>query len=469
MRYLREAAAPDFPLWTWSSTRGLSRDGLGVQTNTQPAAHAMSFIAEIPGPGVFVFQDAEPVLEEHTSVRAIKERALEAKPEQTVVLTGSTISVPDELKGLALLWKLEPPSEAEVHRLVTETIEELRARQVATVDLPSERIRELEESLRGLSLLEGHRLILRAALEDGRLDSEDLPHVREAKAGLLAEDGILSLVPTEEGGLDRVGGLDHLKEWLAVRGRGFTPAARDYGLDAPRGVLLIGVPGCGKSLVAKTLARSWGMPLVSLDPGAIFGSFVGESEERLRRTLRAIESMSPVVVWVDEIEKGFAASASARDGGVGQRVLGGFLSWLQERRGHVFLVATCNDVESLPPELLRRGRFDETFFVDLPGPVERDAILRLHLERRHRDPSSFDVAGLVTSTEGFSGAELEGLIVGALYRAFAAEKELDDGFLREEADHTAPLSRTRAEDIVLLRAWSEGRAVAAGTGSPATG
>jgi len=239
--------------------------------------------------------------------------------------------------------------------------------------------------------------------------------------------------------------------------------------DAMIRVLLIGVPGCGKSLVAKTLARSWGMPLVSLDPGAIFGSFVGESEERLRRTLRAIESMSPVVVWVDEIEKGFAASASARDGGVGQRVLGGFLSWLQERHGQVFLVATCNDVESLPPELLRRGRFDETFFVDLPGPVERDAILRLHLERRHRDPSSFDVAGLVTRTEGFSGAELEGVIVGALYRAFAAEKELDDRFLREEADQTAPLSRTRAEDIVRLRAWSEGRAVAAGTGSPATG
>jgi hypothetical protein len=469
MRYLREAAGGDFPLWTWSSTRGLSRDGLGVQTNTQSAAHAMSFIAEIPGPGVFVFHDAEPVLEEHTSVRAIKERALEAKPEQTVVLTGSTISVPDELKGLALLWKLEPPSDAEVQRLVAETIEELRVRQVATVDLPSERIRDLEESLRGLSLLEGHRLILRAALEDGRLDADDLPHVREAKAGLLAEDGILSLVPTEEGGLDRVGGLDHLKEWLAVRGRGFTPAARDYGLDAPRGVLLIGVPGCGKSLVAKTLARSWGMPLVSLDPGAIFGSFVGESEERLRRTLRAIESMSPVVVWVDEIEKGFAASASARDGGVGQRVLGGFLSWLQERQGQVFLVATCNDVESLPPELLRRGRFDETFFVDLPGPVERDAILRLHLERRRRDPSSFDVAGLVTRTEGFSGAELEGVIVGALYRAFAAEKELDDRFLREEADQTAPLSRTRAEDIVRLRAWSEGRAVAAGRGSPATG
>lgn len=462
MRYLREAAGTGFPVWTWSSTRGLSRDGLEPQAKTEPALAAMGFIAEIRGPGVFVFHDAEPVLEEHTSVRALKERALEAKPEQTVVLTGPTLSVPDELKGLALLWKLTPPSQQEVHRLVAETMEELRVRHFANVDLPEERVRELEASLRGLSLLEAQRLILRAALEDSRLDIEDLPRMREAKAGLLAEDGILSLVPTEEGGLDRVGGLDRLKEWLAVRGRGFSPEARDYGLDAPRGVLLIGVPGCGKSLVAKTLARTWGMPLVSLDPGAIFGSFVGESEDRLRRALVAIESMAPIVVWVDEIEKGFAASASARDGGVGQRVLGGFLRWLQERRGQVFLVATCNDVESLPPELLRRGRFDEIFFVDLPGPVEREAILRLHLERRHRDPASFDLAELVIRTDGFSGAELEGVVVGALYRAFAAEMELDDRFLREEAEHTAPLSRTRAEDIARLRAWSEGRAIPAG-------
>ena len=468
LRYLREAVAGTaLPLWTWSTTRGLSREGEGSQVNTQAATGAIGFVAEIGGPGVFVFLDVEAALEDHTTVRAIKERALEAKPAQTIVLTGPTISVPDELRGLALLWKLEPPSPLEVRRLVAETMEELRARHFAIIDLPDERVRELEDGLRGLSLLEAQRLILRAALEDGRLDAEDLPPMREAKAGLLAEDGILALVPTEEGGLDRVGGLERLKDWLAVRGRGFTPEAKDYGLDPPRGVLLIGVPGCGKSLVAKTLARSWGMPLVSLDPGAIFGSFVGESEERLRRALQAIESMAPVVVWVDEIEKGFAASASARDGGVGQRVLGGFLRWLQERHGQVFLVATCNDVESLPPELLRRGRFDETFFVDLPGPTEREAILRLHLERRRRDPASFDLSTLVEVTDGFSGAELEGIIVGALYRAFAAGQELDDAFLRDEIDHTAPLSRTRAEDIARLRAWGQGRAVPAG-GVPET-
>jgi SpoVK/Ycf46/Vps4 family AAA+-type ATPase len=329
------------------------------------------------------------------------------------------------------------------------------------VSLAPERRKELEESLRGLTLVEAQRLVLRAGLEDGRLDEEDLSKVRQAKAELLAEDGVLTIVPTEEGGLDNVGGLDRLKSWLAVRGRGFAPDAKAYGLDPPRGVLLIGVPGCGKSLVAKTLARSWGLPLVGFDPGAIFGAFVGESEARLRRALDALEAMAPVVVWIDEVEKGFASSASARDGGVGLRVLGDFLRWLQERHGDVFLVATCNDVAGLPPELLRRGRFDETFFVDLPDRGEREAVLRLHLERRKRDPDAFDVAGLAEATEGFSGAELEGVVVGALYRAFAAGEELGDGVLAEEARSTVPLSRTRAEDLAALRRWSEGRAVPA--------
>jgi MoxR-like ATPase len=462
MDYLRAAASgAGLPVWTWSATRGLVRDGLSSQPNTTVVGGAIGFIAEIDGPGVFVFHDVGHALEDHATLRAIKERALEGTPDQTLVLTGAAISVPDELRGLALLWTLEPPSDAEVQRLVAETMEELRIRHFAKIELPEARVRELADSLKGLSLPEAQRLILRAALEDGRLDAGDLPRMREAKAELLAEDGVLSLVPTQEGGLDHVGGLETLKEWLALRGRGFAPEAKSYGLDSPRGVLLIGVPGCGKSLVAKTLARTWGMPLVSLDPGAIFGSFVGESEARLRRALNAIESMAPVVVWVDEIEKGFAASASARDGGVSQRVLGGFLRWLQERHGDVFLVATCNDVESLPPELLRRGRFDETFFVDLPGPPERHAILRLHLARRRRDPDSLDLAKLVTLTDGFSGAELEGIVVGALYRAFASGRELDDGFLQEEASQTAPLSRTRAEDIARLRAWSEGRSVLA--------
>jgi hypothetical protein len=462
MTYLRTAAAgAGAPLWTWSATRGLGRDGMDPQPNTQSVTTAIAFAASIRSPGVFVFHDVTAALGDPVAVRAVKEQALDASEGQTFVLTGPSIAVPDELRGLALLWRLEAPSSQEIERLVRETLDELRTRHLAGVSLTPERTRELEDSLRGLSLAEAQRLILRAGLEDGRLDDDDLPHVRQAKAELLAEDGVLTIVPTEEGGLDRVGGLDRLKTWLATRGRGFGPDAEAYGLDAPRGVLLIGVPGCGKSLVAKTLARSWGMPLVHFDPGAIFQAFVGESESRLRRALEALEAMAPVVVWIDEIEKGFAASASARDSGVGMRVLGGFLHWLQERHGDVFLVATCNDVHGLPPELLRRGRFDETFFVDLPDPKEREAVLRLQLERRRRDPSRFDVAGLAAATEGFSGSELEGVVVGGLYRAFAADRELDDASMLEEARTSVPLSRSRAEDLDALRRWSRGRAVPA--------
>ena len=466
MRYLREAAATTGqPIWTWSATLGLSRDGLEPQPNTRTAAGAIAFIAEVSQPGVFVLHDVASALTDTTTTRAIKERALAGREGQTIVLTGASISVPDELHGLALLWRLEPPSHEELESLISGTLDDLRARQLVVVDLAPDRIRELEEGLRGLSLLEAQRLIVRSALEDGRLDAGDLPRVREAKAELLAEDGVLTVVPTEHGGLDNVGGLDLLKAWLSVRGRGFAPDAKRFGLDTPRGVLLIGVPGCGKSLVAKTLARSWGMPLVGFDPGAIYGAYVGESESRLRRALEALESMAPVVVWIDEIERGFAASASARDGGVAQRVLGTFLHWLQEREGDVFLVATCNDVEGLPPELLRRGRFDETFFVDLPGTAERRAILELHLRRRHREPEDFDLEGLAEAAGGFSGAELEGVVIGALYRAFAAGRELDDGFLREEVRNTVPLAHTRAEEIESLRAWSRGRAVPASSAS----
>lgn len=462
MGYLREAATESgLPVWTWSATGGLARDGSPPQVNTRLAAGAIAFVAQVVQPSVFVLHDVEDALEDPTTVRAVKERVLEATAAQTLVLTGATIEVPDELRGLALLWTLEPPSRAEIERLVSETMEELRARGLARVDLSSVETRELEESLRGVSLPEAQRLILRSALEDGRLDDADLPALREAKAELLAEDGILTLLPTEERGLDLVGGLDRLKEWLAVRGRGFSAEAKEYGLDAPRGVLLIGVPGCGKSLVAKTLARSWGMPLVAFDPSAIFRSFVGESESRLRRALETLGSMAPVVVWIDEIERGFAASGAARDGGVSQRVLGRFLNWLQERHGDVFLVATCNDVDGLPPELLRRGRFDETFFVDLPTSGEREAVIRLHLGRRHRSPGDFDVPWLAARTVGFSGAELEGIVVGALYRAFAEGRELADQDLTEEAEQTVPLSRTRAEEIEALRAWSRGRSVPA--------
>jgi SpoVK/Ycf46/Vps4 family AAA+-type ATPase len=404
-----------------------------------------------------VLNDIRPALSDPAVVRRIKEIALAARPGQSLVVTGATAEVPPELDGIALPWTLEPPSKQEVEALVHRVVADLTARKFA-VSVHEPEVAGLVEAVQGLSLPEAERLILRAALADGKLD---VAAVRNAKAELLESDGVLELISTDVGDLDQVGGMDNLKKWLAIRGRGFEAGAKEFGLEPPRGVLLTGVPGCGKSLVAKTLARTWGMPLVLLDPGSIYGSYVGESEARLRSALDTVEAMAPVVVWLDEIEKGFAAGAGSGDSGVSQRVLGTFLRWMQERPPGVFLVATSNDVEKLPPELLRRGRFDEIFFVDLPRSDERRSVFELHLRKRRRDPAAFDLAALVTASDGFSGAEIEGAIVGAMYRAYAVGTELATQDILTELSQTAPLSRTRAEDIVSMRLWAQGRATPA--------
>ena len=461
MTFARRAAQIlQMPVWTWSLTRGLARDGMATQTGTQDPRQALGFIGALPDPGLFILFDLRPSLQDPAVVRTLKELTMIQRPDQTIVVTVGDGGMPHELDGFAIPWTLEPPSAAEVEALVERTGAELAGRGLAVALTMKDRA-ALGEAGRGLSLPEIQRLIIRSATEDGRLDANDVERVREAKAELLADDGVLELIPDDVGDLDAIGGLGGLKDWLRVRGRGFEPKARDFGLEAPRGVLLAGVPGCGKSMVAKTLARTWRMPLVLLDPGAVFGPYVGESETRLGAALRAVEAMAPLVLWIDEIEKGFAASGASADGGVSLRILGTFLRWLQDRPPGVFLVATCNDVQSLPPELLRRGRFDETFFVDLPSPQERQDILGLHLRRRHRDPAGFDLARLAAASDGFSGAELEGAIVGALYRDYAAGTELSTQSLLAELGRTVPLARTRAEDIARMRSWAEGRAVLA--------
>jgi hypothetical protein len=461
----RAAAASSIPVWTWSATQGLRRDGMTQQAGTTDARIALAFIAQIKDSGIFVMNDLHPFLSDNQVVRLTKEIAQLNLPGQTIVMTGSSSEVPAELRGIALPWTLEPPDRDEVETEVRRTIADLTTRKF-TVALEEKEIDGLVEAVRGLTLPEAERLILRAALADGKLDVADVAEVREAKAELLETDGVLELIPAESGSLESVGGMDNLKSWLATRGRGFEPAAKQFGLDPPRGVLLTGVPGCGKSLVAKTLARTWGLPLVLLDPGSIYGSYVGESEARLRSALNTVEAMAPVVLWLDEIEKGFAAGTGSGDSGVSQRVLGAFLHWMQERPPGVFLVATSNDVQRLPPELLRRGRFDEIFFVDLPIGAEREAIFRLHLKKRKRDPAAFDLAKLSQASAGFSGAEIEGAIVGAMYRAYAAGTDVATATILEELEHTTPLSRTRAEDVEAMRAWARGRATPATTPDP---
>ena len=457
---LRAAAADlRLPVWTWTAARGLARDGHEAQYGTADARGALRFVADLSDPGVFVFADAHHALTDPVVLRSVKDSALAAERGQTLILTAPHQQVPPELDGLAVPWRLRPPDDEELGRLVRRTIDDLAMRGM-TIGMGIAGHSDLVAALRGLTLGDAERLLQRAVLRDGGLSRDDLTYLRHAKAELLNTDGVLELMEREHGSLADVGGLDGLKRWLAVRGRAVGSArAGEMGIDPPRGVLLTGIPGCGKSLVAKSLAATWRMPLVLLDPARVFRKYVGESEQRLESALGTVDAMAPVVLWIDEIEKGFATSDS--DGGVSARLLGTFLRWMQDRPDGVFVVATANDVTALPPEFLRKGRFDEIFFVDLPGPEARRDILAHHLWVRRHDPVRFDLDKVAEITSGFSGAELEAVVVGALYRAFGANAELTTEELVAEAEGTVPLSVSRAEDVARLRTWAAGRAVPA--------
>jgi MoxR-like ATPase len=454
---VRDAAATlGVAVWTWTATRGVAKDGFGPQYGTRPILGALAFAALITDPSVFVFLDAHPSLQDPTAVRAVKDVAEAQATARTFILTAPEWNVPPELAGLAVTWKLAPPAQAELGDLVTKTVAALAGRNMA-VTLSTDARAELVDAVRGLAASDAVRLIQQAALQDGKLDDADVIAVRAAKAQLLEGSSPLEIVDTA-GTLDMVGGMDRLKRWLALRGKAMQPAGKAFGLDAPKGVLLTGIPGCGKSLVAKTLAGTWGYPLVLLDPARLYGKYVGESEGRLQRALDAVGAMAPAVLWIDEIEKGFAQGGD-EDGGVGARLLGTFLRWMQDRPPGVFVIATANQVDRLPPEFLRKGRFDEIFFVDLPQTEEREAIFRLQLARHQRDAAGFDLAVLAAASDGFSGAEIEAAVSAALYQAFADGTGLTTDAIVAQLRATEPLSRTRAEDIAEIRAWARDRAV----------
>lgn len=463
---IRSVAQPmGLPIWTWTVSRGLSagsgdagRQPIRGIAGTTDIAQAVAFVADSERRGVYVFLDATPLLDDRVALRRAKELAHDPFPGRTLLLTGLGGTVPDSLTPEAALFRPRPPDYEELASLLDRTCAGL-TRSGMTIRLSPSARDALLDSLRGLTLVDAERLIVEHTVSDGVLGDDDLPAIRAAKAHLLSTDSPLNLIPTRVS-LNAVGGLDNLKAWLAERGRAFEPAARRFGLPYPRGVLLTGVPGTGKSLVAKAIASAWGMALVALDTGRMHGSFIGESEQRLVAALDAVEAMAPVVLWIDEIEKAFRG-AGDNDGGAAARVLGVLLKWLQERPDGVFVVATSNDVTALPPELTRRGRFDEIFFVDLPGPTERASVLAAQLAGRGWDPRSFDVQAVVAATDGFSGAEMEAVVVGGLYAAYAAGGNLTSQTLVTEAKGTVPLSVLRAEDIAGLRAWAQGRAIRA--------
>ena len=446
----------DARVGVWSPHRGV----LPMAPHAKDPLAMLDALAAAPAPVLAVALDFHHALEGHAVARKLRDLIPRFAAEgRCLAIVAPRLVLPDGIAADAAVIRLPLPDEAEL----TSLLDAVRVGLVAPRTPPPEpgaQHRALVAA-RGLTEGQARRAFSRALRHDAALGPEAIAAIVEEKERLLARDLGLELVDSGQG-TDAIGGLDGFKAWMEERALAFDPDARRWGLPPPRGVLLVGVQGCGKSLAAKAAAVRLGVPILRLDLPRVLGAGAG-AEESLHRALEAAEALSPVALWVDEIEKGFAGS-SPGDGGDPRaaRLLGAFSTWLQERQGPVFVVATANDVSRLPPELLRRGRFDELFFVDLPDLEARREILALHLQRRGREPAQLDVAGIAGLCSDYSGAELEQVVVGALHRAYALGRELETGDLRRVAQDLVPLFKTYEEQIKALREWARGRARVAG-------
>lgn len=457
--------------YSWTRSRGLRRgmnasDAYVDEKTAQPIkdpAEALRLV-EREGSGIFHFAGlaawfADPVIERH--VRDVATQF--AQRRGALVVSGhENVRLPDSLRPHATILRLPPLTFEDYRALVERLIREHSSRMTVKVELTAaERVR-LVRNLTGLSLIEAEKVLNQLIIDDGCLRAADVERALEAKRKMVQQDGLLEYWPVEEG-MANVAGLSGLKAWLTKRRNIVADPLRatEFGLSFPKGVLLLGVPGCGKSLCAKAVAHEWGLPLLKLDPANLYDKYVGDSEKNFKRAMQTAERLAPIVLWIDELEKAFTGGSGEEDGGVSRRVFGAFLSWLQERRGDVFVVATSNDVAKLPPEFIRKGRFDEVFFVDLPSAQARCAIFAIHLRKRKQDPARFDLARLSAASEGFSGAEMEQAIIAGLYSAFSEGRALTTEILLAELATTRPLSRTMRERLDDLRNWARERTVSA--------
>jgi AAA+ superfamily predicted ATPase len=459
----RCARRMSLPLWTWSVTSGITPDTQFVTGAplSDPAA-ALRAVARAGKPGVYVWFDFHPFLGNPTHVRLLKEIAADhERVPRTSVLLAHQVTIPGEIEKLAVRFTLSLPDKDQVAGIVKAEVAEWQRRH-GGAELKGERevFDLMLRHLSGLPEVDVRRLVRYTFSDDGIIDRADLPRLIRQKHAILARDSVLSF-EIDTSTFDDVAGLVSLKAWLDRRRGPFLGDAGHDKLDAPKGIMLLGVQGCGKSLAAKAVAGSWGVPLMRLDFGALYNKFLGETERNLREALKAADAMAPCVLWIDEMEKGVAPNDGTTDGGESRRVLGGLLTWMAERKSRVFLVATSNDIEALPPELVRKGRLDEIFFVDLPQPDIRAGIFRIHLKKRGMDPGQFDLARLAAATGGFSGAEVEQAVVGALYEASAKQATMTTDTILAEVARTRPLSVVMAERIARLRMWAAERTVRA--------
>jgi hypothetical protein len=458
---LLRAAATDLriPLFTWTVTRGLQRiDAAGMIHGTADPRTLLRHLTTLTVQGLFHLKDLGAHLGDAGVVRAFREAAQSCRATgSTIVLSGGTVVLPAEIAHKSVPLHLRLPGREEMRQMLRRVLHSLKQQHRFEVALGPEGVNHVLEALSGLTLNQARQAVAWAVLQDNRLSADDIPRLIKRKGETIQDGGLLEFYPPDENAFE-LGGFDRLKSWLTRAQVGFTPEAQEIGLSPPRGVLIVGVQGCGKSLAAKVIARTWRQPLLKLDAGRLYDKYVGESEKNLRKALDVAQAIAPSVLWIDEIEKGFANSGDG-DGGVSRRMLGSFLTWLQERTSPVFVAATANDLSLVPPELLRKGRFDEIFFVDLPDASEREAIFHIHLRLRRQDAGAFDVAGLAKAADGFSGAEIEQAVVSSLYRAIHERRTLSTDILLDEIRSTTPLSTSRREDIQRLREMGRSRFV----------
>lgn len=476
---LREIAAKrEKQLFVWTITQGVVRSGAEPQRtkggggNTADPIAALDAVIQHVEPAIFLFKDFHRFTAEErcnlTVLRRLRDVAhhLRDTYKSLVIVAPSMKISPDLAKDVTVI-DFALPGVGEFSRLLDRIIDDVKDNPNVQIDLDADSRERLLHAARGLTLKEAENVFAKTLVLNGKLDAEDIGVVYSEKQQIVKKSGLLEYYDAQET-IAHVAGLDNLKQWLVKRRIAFTDKASRFGLPAPRGVMLVGVQGCGKSLCAKAVSSLWNLPLLRFDVGQVFSGLVGSSEENVRRAIQTAESVAPAILWVDEIDKALAGSvgSASSDGGTAARVFGTLLTWLSEKTSPVFVICTANEIAHLPPELLRKGRLDEIFFVDLPNEQERKGIFQIHLKKRRRDPGKFDLDALVRASEGFSGAEIEEAVVSALFDAFSRQTDLNTELLKSALSETVPLSRTMNEEMNRLRNWALGRARAASLTTP---
>ena len=467
------AGALGVPLYQWSVTTGLAKVGGAPIYGSEPPEQALANIAAITGDAIFVLKDFARYCDNDRISRRLRDMAETFRAaRRSIVITAASMTLPAEIASESAPFAFGLPTAEQLLPSVRQVLSEANRNVPGMIPLGAAADRpaiaasgEIAHNLVGLTEEAAIRTLRRCVLASGQANAQGpslASLVLDAKREALHSEGILEPV-RRDASFANVAGLHRLRAWAEKRRNALTPEGRKFGLEPPKGILITGVQGCGKSLAARALAGEWGVELARLDAGALYDKYIGETEKQLHRTLEIAQKLAPMVLWIDEIEKAFAsASASGdADAGLSQRLLATLLTWMQDREGGVFLAATSNNIMALPPEMLRKGRFDEIFFVDLPNAAARTELFVLHLKKRERDPAGFDLPKLAAATEGFSGAEIEQAIVSSLYTAFDGKKELTTDILLAEVQCTKPLSVTRAEDVAAIRDWAKSRAAPA--------